>query len=321
MPASATAQPCTSRPELGTVAGSVLDSITRLPLQEARVRVQWEQSERGPGRREVETDSAGRYMVCDVPAGTATSVLAGFMGREAGPIQLVAGSHDDATLRIIAPRARIDGRVLDGASGQPVPAAEVGLENGGPTRVSDEAGRFQMEVPPGRFALNVAHVAYTELRESLSVEFGTITNLTIRMSPNVIALDAIEVEVRSLALERAGFYERRERGQGTFITREDMGPTLRHQTSDILRTLPGIQMERSRFGMGQRVVGRGGCPFRYFLDGTPVGEGFQIDDVPAEWIEAIEVYKGTSTVPIQFVPPATEPNATCGIIAIWTRER
>jgi outer membrane receptor for ferrienterochelin and colicin len=43
---------------------------------------------------------------------------------------------------------------------------------------------------------------------------------------------------------------------------------------------------------------------------------FRIDDVvsPAS-VEGIEVYRGLSTVPPEFL----NPDAVCGVIAIWTR--
>jgi hypothetical protein len=82
-----------------------------------------------------------------------------------------------------------------------------------------------------------------------------------------------------------------------------------------------VRIVPRRFGMSNVVVGRGNCPFRYFVDGVRVGETFQIDDIPSDWIEAIEIYRGPSSVPVQFMLSPSETNANCGIIAIWTRDR
>ena len=51
-------------------------------------------------------------------------------------------------------------------------------------------------------------------------------------------------------------------------------------------------------------------------NGTQGPEDIRIDDVvsPAS-VEGIEVYRGLSTVPAEFL----NPDAACGVIAIWTK--
>ena len=39
----------------------------------------------------------------------------------------------------------------------------------------------------------------------------------------------------------------------------------------------------------------------------------------AEWIEALEVYHGPATTPIEFSAMPTEYRSDCGVIVIWTR--
>ncbi|MGH7504930.1 MAG: TonB-dependent receptor plug domain-containing protein, partial [Longimicrobiales bacterium] len=187
---------------------------------------------------------------------------------------------------------------------------------------TDEGGRFAMRtVPPGEYDVDVEHLAYTSLADSIVAEFGTNLELLVRMAPDAIPLDPLIVTVRSLMLERNGFYERQERGHGTFITRSDIGRVMPLQSSDVLRTVSGIRLERRRGGFGMIPVGRGNCGFRYFLDGVRVGAGFEIDDIPPEWIEALEIYKGAATVPMEFSPFMREPRANCGLIVIWTKDR
>ena len=314
----AQAQTCTSQPQLGTIAGMVTDSTTQLPLAEAEVTIAWEGT-----RREVKTDSAGTFQVCDVAPATLVQLNGEFYRQKtsAAPVELAAGERRDVDMRIDAPHARVDGRVVEQNSGRSIVAAAIVFGVAGPSQVSDDNGRFQVELPPGRFPVQITHVAYTGINDSLGVEIGTISKVTVNMLPNVIPLDAIEVEVRSLRLERTGFYDRQARGHGSFMARRDFGSRQPHSASDILRIQPGIRIVPSRFGTSSVVVGRGNCPFRYFVDGVRIGETFQIDDIPADWIEAIEIYRGASTVPVQFRLPPSEINANCGIIAIWTRDR
>lgn len=318
-------QSCTSKPELATVTGLVIDASTRLPLQLAPVSVTWHDARRDRVmKREVETDLSGRFEACDVAVGTDVVVLAEFFGRDARsrPVVLEAGARADETLELDAPQMRVRGRVLDDASGQPIAAAAVSIGADGPARVSDERGQFLFEgLPSGRFVVAVSHVAFTAVTDSLDIEPGTISDLTVRLAPNVIALEPLLVEVRSLRLESAGFYDRQERGMGSYITRDRIEAVMAHVPSDVLRTEPGLRLIRRGFGSSYVVVGRADCPFRYFVDGTRVGPTFQIDDLDAEWIEAIEIYRGAASIPPQFVIPPTQENANCGVIAVWTRVR
>jgi hypothetical protein len=108
--------------------------------------------------------------------------------------------------------------------------------------------------------------------------------------------------------------------------------------------LPGVRTSPRASGIGSDVVMNraaprvGGCPVQVFLDGIrinrsntpvverdsldedliPLDEGIAIDDLadPAE-LEGIEVYYGLAGVPAEFMGP----DARCGTVAVWTRER
>jgi len=56
------------------------------------------------------------------------------------------------------------------------------------------------------------------------------------------------------------------------------------------------------------------CPILYYIDGVPA-RGYNIDDMPARDVEALEIYRGPSQVPVEF----DRRNAMCGLIVIWTR--
>lgn len=319
------AQECPTQPALGTVTGTVVDEATGLALANAEVSVVWRLAgaER-PTTREVEADGTGRFTLCDVQPGTTVFARAKFAGRESRgrSVQVDAGGTAVARLVLDAPRSRVTGRIVDDASNRPIASASVAIGAEGPTVVSAEDGRFVFEgVPPGRHGVRVSHVAFANVADSMLVELGSLTNLTVRMDANVIPLAPIVVQVRSLMLDRAGFYTRQERGAGSFLTRRDIEGVVPQLASDVLRRQPGLRMVRRQYGGGYAVVGRGNCPFRYVVNGARVGPTFQIDDMPPEWIEAIEIYRGASTVPMEFMLPPSAENADCGIIAVWTRNR
>lgn len=323
-PLQAQSPPCTTTPDSAMVRGTVVDARTGLPIRNVEVSVTWrlDPADR-PITHEVDTDEAGRFSLCDVPTNTRVFVSAEFFGNlsRIPAAQLQPNDTLDATLEVESPRARVVGRVLN-ESNQPIAAATVTVGADGPKAVSGQDGRFTFAgIPPGRFPVAVSHVAFTDVADSIGVELGTLITMNVRMAPTVIPLAPIVVEARSLRLQNAGFYDRRERGIGSYVTRPEILATLARQASDVLRRQPGMRLVRRTSGFGYVVVGRGECPFRYFVDGTRVGPTFQIDDVDVDWIEAIEIYRGPASVPIEFMLPPTEQNANCGIIAIWTRVR
>ena len=65
-----------------------------------------------------------------------------------------------------------------------------------------------------------------------------------------------------------------------------------------------------------RTQGPRDCPPQYWVDGQRIEAG-QPDEFTPEDVEAIEIYAGPATIPVQFAP---RPWAyTCGSIVIWTR--
>ena len=65
----------------------------------------------------------------------------------------------------------------------------------------------------------------------------------------------------------------------------------------------------------------GECPVQIFLDGMLAtrnndGGGVLVDDLVSPLdVEVIEVFRGLSSIPPEFLTP----QARCGVVAIWTR--
>jgi hypothetical protein len=148
---------------------------------------------------------------------------------------------------------------------------------------------------------------------------GSRADLVVTMAFEAIALEPIQVTLRSILLEESGFYDRMERGLGVFLTRDRIQERIPLYASDVLRGVAGVRLVPSRERAGSIPVDRTECPYRYVLNGARVGEDFQIDDIPADWIDAVEIYRGISTVPQQFQAVAAGARSNCGVIVIWTR--
>ena len=154
------------------------------------------------------------------------------------------------------------------------------------------------------------------------------------MDPDAVLLAPLEVVAWSAIPEDAvleGFKRRVENGLGVYITKdavEARNPTF---VTDLLREVPGVQVIGQ--GTGIRPVVRMGrassreCATQIFVDGFLINRraasvanappmDFRIDDmVLPSSVEGIEIYRGLSTVPPEFL----NPDAECGVVAIWTR--
>jgi hypothetical protein len=303
------------------VVGRINDEKTGLPLQKADVVLEWEQR---AGRRvkvEVETDEDGAFSACTLPAGTRITMTAKF-GRadDRQQLELETGETRTLTVELDAPRSRVAGRVVEHGLNRGVSDAELRIKGSRIHSATAADGSFQLpELPPGRYLLETSHLGYGPRADTVEVEYGSIMIVTIALAPEAIPLRPIDVAVRSINLEQRGFYDRKERGFGSFLTRQDWSARAISLPSELLRRIPGVRIARHPRGFGNVVYDRSNCPFRYIVDGTPVSDSFQMDDLPAEWIEALEVFRGVAQVPVQFRAPPTSPRANCGVIVIWTR--
>jgi hypothetical protein len=299
----------------GAVYGAAQDSATGLPVQELKVQLVWDEN----GRRRTqdqETDRGGVFRFCDAVAG-ALRVEA--LGR-AQSVTIEAGESRHVELVVKPAKSQIMGKVIDDGAGRGVGDVELRVRGSQVLTVTRADGTFQLpDLPSGMHWLSVSHVAYQGREDSLQVLPSTRLLLTIRLSQTVVALRPIEVQVRSVVLERAGYYDRRERGTGTYLTRYEWYRRMPRSPSDLMRMVAGVRVVPQRAGSGYAVLDRSNCAFRYVVDGARIGSTFNFDDMPIEWIEAIEVYKGPSEVPAQFSYPPTQARANCGVIVIWTR--
>ena len=114
-------------------------------------------------------------------------------------------------------------------------------------------------------------------------------------------------------------WERRSRGFGHFVTRAEIEARRTSNFADLVRGLPSVNivMMNGRHAVRfKRYSGARDCPPQYWVDGMRIEQGSP-DEFTPEDVEAIEVYGGPSTIPVQF---AQRPfSYTCGAIIIWTR--
>lgn len=233
-------------------------------------------------------------------------------------------------------QVRLAGTVVEENSGLAIPDARVEIldldRRVRKVVYTDEAGRFATEVRelPGYrvralrvgFQPNNTPILWTDGHSEIQIE--------LRLDRNTVLLAPIEVVARSRRMPSPvfeGFRARQESGLGFYITRADIERRHPGTVTDLLAGVPGVRLEsgggnglRRAVYMSRALSGPRDCPVQIFIDGfhwnRGRGFGLVIDDaVSPDAIEGIEVYRGLSSVPAEFLTP----DSHCGVIAIWTK--
>ena len=221
-----------------------------------------------------------------------------------------------------AAQSAISGVVRDARTSRPVVGATISLLSYDGASVTQGEGTFRLPVAgAGRFVVETRHIAYATRTDTILLAEGRNAVVAIRLVETALELPPIVIETRSRRLDDAGFFARRERGIGTFLTRDDMNAQNARHVSDVFARVPGLRRAMLPDG-GSRIDSRGGkmitrrCEMQYFIDGVRSELGAAgVDGIPIEVVEGVEIYRGGSEVPMQF----DSGTAACGAVVVWTR--
>ena len=244
-------------------------------------------------------------------------------------VQLALTVHMPPALEAQEPSATIVGVIKDSVTGAPVPEVSLVIRGVGINARTGDDGVFRIGgITVGTHLLLIRRLGFAprdfrftitrnELRE---FDLGVIYLAPVRTVLDPIT--AVELVPRG---PMAGFYERVRRGFGQFVTRADIEKRNPTVSSNLLRSIPGVRVvcqgNVCTPSMYRALTGITECRVRYFLDGMPLNNEltaalrFNMDDIPPNQIEGIEVYRGPSETPAAFFAGRT----MCGVIAIWTR--
>ncbi|MEM1044337.1 MAG: carboxypeptidase-like regulatory domain-containing protein, partial [Bacteroidota bacterium] len=199
----------------------------------------------------------------------------------------------------LRPIGTVTGRVVDAASGDPLPGAAVLVV--GTTRgdAAGADGRFLIDAAPaGAQVLQTSLLGYETARDSVTVRAGAMTEVEVALAESSFGLGDVVVEAET----EAARIEATAQAVAVLDLREARTRTA--DLGEVLSRAQGVAVQRTGgLGSSERVSLNGltDDQIRFFIDGLPIGLGgypFGLSNVPVNLVERVEVYKGV--VPIRF---------------------
>jgi len=185
-------------------------------------------------------------------------------------------------------------------------------------------GFFEVSSPePGNYLLTAAALGYTEARVGLfELGSGGVLSVEFRLRAEPLSIEGLLVAgvADGGELVDNGFFGRMQQGTGHFFTPEDLEQATEQRTIDLLAGLTGVRRQMTARD-GEQLVVRGAsgyCVPTVLVDGIRVtwrGTRSGLDDiVPLETLQAVEVHRGVSGIPIEF-----GAFHNCGLLVFWTK--
>ena len=313
------------------VRGAVVRGVSGTSVPGAKVLARWDDQSAAPPSSAAEVvgtaDESGHFTLCGLPRGRALVLRASDAQSRGEPTALTLESERIATLNLLAPEhnAEISG-VVYGRDRRPIALAEVNLLDSEIAARTDSQGVYRLSVlPPGRHVLEARAVGYVPVRRMIELRARKSDTADIRLEVLAQVLKPVKT-VASRDRYRTGFQERMKRNTGgRFLTNEQIRKSGLTRVTDLLKTVPGLQVRMQGnvavmefTGRGGRTFSSHGCPIAYTIDGVPYElASFGLDgEIGVDHVEAIEVYDA-ATAPAQYSRRGTG----CGVILIWTREK
>lgn len=214
--------------------------------------------------------------------------------------------------------------IVTDSAGKGLSGVEVTVIGTDLRQMTDESGQVYISgVPARKITLHLRHVGYREAELDLFLSPGIRTNTTmvLHRAPDVATtLPRVVVKSGLVPARYAGtsrfddFYRRKADGIGLFFDREYMDARAADRSDDILRSVPGV---RIRYRGSQPYIQFLRCEqVEVYIDGFRSHDGFvSFLELNPKQIEAIEIYRGISTVPPEFSPMPND----CAAVVVWTR--
>ena len=183
------------------------------------------------------------------------------------------------------------------ATGEVLPGATVKISKTNLGVVTDSNGFFQIgSLAPGNYSVVVSAIGFKTLKKEVTLSSGIELKMSFLISEVAAQMETVNVVGRSKAQEvnRQAFNVTAIDATKLYNTTLDISGALDRVAGVRVRETGGVG---SSFNVS--LNGFSGRHIRYFIDGIPMdnfGSSFQINNIPINVAERVEVYKGV--VPI-----------------------
>lgn len=178
---------------------------------------------------------------------------------------------------------------------------------------TNEQGIFHLEVPAGEYILVVSAVGFEAVERNVTLIKGERVKETVILKPEITELEGVDVVTSGVSRVNKSAYN---------VVAIDL-KSLHNSTQSLATALmkaPGVKLRESG-GVGSDMQlsldGFSGKYVKVFIDGVPqegAGTSFDLNNIPVNFAERIEVYRGV-------VPVGFGSDALGGVINIVTNKR
>ena len=209
-------------------------------------------------------------------------------------------------------KTMISGKVIS-TEKEVVDFATVYLKGTGHGGITNQEGIYHVSAPAGNYTLVVSAVGYKTVEKPVTLLRGQRVRQNITISPETQQLDEVTVVSTGVSrLKRSAF-------NAVAVDTKELQNTTKN-LSDALAKAPGMKLRESG-GVGSDIQlmldGFSGKHVKVFIDGVPqegVGSSFGLNNIPVNFADRIEVYKGV-------VPVGFGTDAIGGVINIVTNKK
>ena len=205
----------------------------------------------------------------------------------------------------------ISGKVLS-SDGEPIDYANVYLKGSTYFGNTDEKGLYHIKAPQGKYTVVFSSVGFETQEIKAEIKPGERTKLNVKLKPAGQLAEVIVVGNQLSKVRNSAF-------NATAVDTRELENTTK-TLSEALSKAPGMKIRESG-GVGSDMAvtmdGFSGKHVKVFIDGVPqegVGSSFGINNIPVNFADRIEVYRGV-------VPVGFGSDAIGGVINIVTPKR
>ena len=177
---------------------------------------------------------------------------------------------------------------------------------------TNEKGLYHLKAPAGEYVVVVSSVGFDKVETKINIKSKERVKLNIKLNPVTQLAEIIVVGNQLSKVKNSAF-------NATAVNTQELVNTTK-TLSEALSKAPGMKIRESG-GVGSDMAvtmdGFSGKHVKVFIDGVPqegVGSSFSLNNIPVNFADRIEVYRGV-------VPVGFGADAIGGVINIVTPKR